>query len=103
MNRRLSSHHKVGEAYHALSEREPERVKLIEGDAAVEVVAARVWDAVLAVFPRAYVKIADMARFTCGLLMNQLHTFPVRRFSALSRVMPTSMPITSRSVQPLVG
>lgn len=48
----IEFHHKVREAYHALSGREPARVKLIEGDAAVEVVAARVWDAVRAILPR---------------------------------------------------
>src|SRR6266403_5394989 len=35
--------------------------------------------------------------------MNQFHTLPVRRFSALSSVMPASSPITSGETQPVFG
>ena len=44
-----------------------------------------------------------MALGISGLLMNQRHTAPVRRFSVLRSVMPTSIPITSGLVQPPVG
>ncbi len=36
-------HHKARAAYHRLAEEEPGRVKLLDGDAAPEVVAERVW------------------------------------------------------------
>src|ERR1035437_4511196 len=45
----------------------------------------------------------SMARRTSGFFMNHFHTNPVRRFSALSRVIPTSMPITSGETHPLLG
>lgn len=35
--------------------------------------------------------------------MNQRQTLPLRMFSALSRMMPALMPITSVSVQPVLG
>ena len=35
--------------------------------------------------------------------MNQRQTLPLRMFSALSRMIPTLMPITSVSVQPICG
>lgn len=35
--------------------------------------------------------------------MNQRHTLPVRMFSALRRMMPALMPITSVSIQPVFG
>jgi len=35
--------------------------------------------------------------------MNQRQTFPLRMFSALSKMIPTLMPITSVSVQPSCG
>ena len=38
-----------------------------------------------------------------SLAMNQRQTFPVSRFSALSNVMPTSMPTTSVSNHWSVG
>ena len=38
-----------------------------------------------------------MARGTVGLAMNHFQTLPVSKFSALSKVIPTSMPITSLS------
>jgi hypothetical protein len=44
-----------------------------------------------------------MASWISGLAMNQRHTLPVRRFSAESRVMPWSMPITSGLIQLAVG
>ena len=44
-------HRKVREAYHASARREPKRVRLIDGDAAVEVVAERVWEEVKAILP----------------------------------------------------
>ena len=37
------------------------------------------------------------------LRINQRHTFPLRKFSALKSMMPTLMPITSVSIQPLLG
>ena len=37
------------------------------------------------------------------LRMNQRQTRPLRKFSALKSVMPTLMPMTSVSVQPLLG
>lgn len=42
----------------------------------------------------------------CGisrLRMNQRQTLPLRMFSALSRMIPTLIPITSGSVQPICG
>lgn len=35
--------------------------------------------------------------------MNQRQTLPLRMFSALSRMMPALIPITSVSVQPVCG
>jgi len=35
--------------------------------------------------------------------MNQRQTFPLSMFSALSKTMPTLMPMTSVSVQPVCG
>lgn len=39
----IEFHHKARAAYHLLAEAEPDRVKLVDGDAAPEVVAERVW------------------------------------------------------------
>lgn len=50
-----------------------------------------------------HVKSSDIARLICRFRMNQFQTLPVRMFSALRRVIPTSMPMTSLSVQPFVG
>jgi dTMP kinase len=44
-------HRKVREAYHSLAEREPQRVRLIDGNAAPEMIAEKVWKAVCAVLP----------------------------------------------------
>ena len=38
-----------------------------------------------------------------GLAINHFHTLPLRRFSALSRIMPTSSPIVSVETQPVSG
>ena len=46
-------HRKVREAYHALAAREPQRVRLIDGNAPPEVIAERVWEAVSGVLPTA--------------------------------------------------
>jgi dTMP kinase len=46
-------HRKVREAYHALAQLEPSRVRLIDGNAPPEVVAERVWQAVSGVLPTA--------------------------------------------------
>jgi len=51
----------------------------------------------------AYMPALFIAATISLFLMNQRHTAPLRRFSALSRVMPTSMPITSGFTQPVVG
>ena len=42
----LEFHQRVYEAYHALAEREPERVKLIDGRASIDEIAGSVWDLV---------------------------------------------------------
>jgi len=44
-----------------------------------------------------------MALGISALRMNQRHTSPVRKFSALKSMMPTLMPMTSVSIQPLFG
>ena len=44
-----------------------------------------------------------MARGASGFRMNQRQTFPVRAFSALSRIIPTLIPMTSVSTQPVLG
>src|SRR5271154_6050360 len=44
-----------------------------------------------------------MAFCGSGLAMNHLQTLPLRRFSALSRVMPTSRPRVSVESQPVRG
>ena len=46
-------HRKVREAYHLLAAREPGRVRLIDGNAAPEVIAERVWEAVNGILPTA--------------------------------------------------
>lgn len=38
-----------------------------------------------------------------ALRMNQRQTIPLRKFSALKSIMPTLMPMTSVSIQPLFG
>src|SRR5437868_12662656 len=40
-----------------------------------------------------------MPRFASALFMNVSHTKPVRRFSAISKIIPVSIPITSESYQ----
>src|ERR1700757_5433724 len=40
-----------------------------------------------------------MPRWASGLFINVSHTNPVRRFSAISKMIPVSMPITSESYQ----
>ena len=47
--------------------------------------------------------IRSIASQIAAFRMNQFHTLPVARFSALSSVMPTSMPITSGLTQPVFG
>ena len=42
----LEFHRKVYEAYHALAAREPGRVRLINGSAGIESIAAEIWRAV---------------------------------------------------------
>ena len=42
-------------------------------------------------------------RGNSGLSMNQRQTEAVRMFSALNKIMPTLIPITSVSVQPVLG
>jgi hypothetical protein len=37
------------------------------------------------------------------LAINHFQTLPLRRFSALNRLMPTSMPMTSLATQPVLG
>src|SRR5581483_5082027 len=44
-----------------------------------------------------------MPRLASALRMNVSHTNPVRRFSAISRMIPVSIPITSESYQFLRG
>jgi len=44
-----------------------------------------------------------IARGISGFRINHFHRFPVRRFSALSSVIPTSRPRTSGETQPFVG
>ncbi len=44
-----------------------------------------------------------IARGISGFRMNHFHRFPVRRFSALNSVIPTSRPRTSGETQPSVG
>jgi dTMP kinase len=44
----LEFHRRVYEAYHALAEREPERVKVIEGRASIDQIEREVWDVVSA-------------------------------------------------------
>ena len=44
-----------------------------------------------------------IARGICRFCMNQRQTFPVRMFSALNRIIPTLIPITSVSTQPVFG
>jgi len=39
----LEFHRKVYEAYHALAEREPERVKLVDGRAAIDAIETEIW------------------------------------------------------------
>jgi dTMP kinase len=46
-------HRKVREAYHLLAAREPQRVRLIDGNAAPEVIAESVWEAVRGFLPTA--------------------------------------------------
>src|ERR1700722_8761081 len=45
----------------------------------------------------------SIARWTSGFFINHFHTNPLRRFSALSSVIPTSMPITLGATHPLLG
>src|SRR5438270_11969823 len=40
-----------------------------------------------------------MPRFASALFMNVSHTKPVRRFSAINKMIPVSIPITSESYQ----
>jgi dTMP kinase len=42
----LEFHRRVWEAYHALAQREPERVKLVEGRAAIDEIERQIWDIV---------------------------------------------------------
>jgi dTMP kinase len=46
-------HHKVRDAYHELAKREPGRVRLIDGSASEQEIAAEVWDAVAGMLRRA--------------------------------------------------
>ena len=45
----------------------------------------------------------SIARRISGLAMNHDQTAPVRWFSAMSSVTPTSMPITDSATQPVCG
>jgi len=47
----LDFHEKVRQAYHALAQSEPQRVRLIDGNAAPEIIAERVWEVVAPVLP----------------------------------------------------
>src|SRR5262249_28114784 len=44
-----------------------------------------------------------IARGISALRINQRQTFPLRKFSALNSVIPTSMPITSGFTHPVLG
>jgi dTMP kinase len=43
----IAFHHKVREAYHEIARREPQRFRLIDGNEALDAVAAKVWNQVL--------------------------------------------------------
>jgi len=48
----IQFHHKVREAYHEIARREPQRFRLIDGNATREVISAKVWSEVLPLLER---------------------------------------------------
>ena len=47
----LDFHEKVRQAYHALAQSEPQRVRLIDGNAPPETIAERIWEVVAPILP----------------------------------------------------